>query len=308
MRCDTGADTESPAVSVIIPIYNMERFLPQCLDSVLCQTLHQIEIICIDDGSHDHSFEILREYEKRDNRIIAVFGEHRGVAFSRNEGLRLSTGEFVAFMDPDDYYPSETSLTELYHPAKNHHALVCGGGLITVFENGRTIPAFGKGAFREEGFIKYREYQYPYFFQRFLFERDLLIQNNIVFPDYIRFQDVPFFIKAMIAAQRFYAIHSYVYCHREKYKKLFYTEENLTDILKALKDCLEISKNHDLHVLHALLTEIIYKDAYPFSKYLSADNKPFRDAFMSALNAIDYGLLDLVQIAPLSAYHNAQPP
>ena len=93
-----------PKVSVIIPCYNTEKYLKECLDSVINQTLKDIEIICINDGSTDNSLEILKEYAQKDERIKLIDRENKGVAKSRNEGIRKVTGQFVCFMDPDDYY------------------------------------------------------------------------------------------------------------------------------------------------------------------------------------------------------------
>ena len=90
-------------VSVIIPVYNVEPYLKEALDSVINQTLREIEIICIDDCSTDNSYNILEEYAKKDNRIIIIKNENNmGVGYSRNVGEKLAKGEYIHFMDPDD--------------------------------------------------------------------------------------------------------------------------------------------------------------------------------------------------------------
>lgn len=94
---------EEPLVSVIIPVYNMERYLERCLDSVLNNTYRNLEVICIDDGSKDRSLEILRRYEAADSRIVVIAKENGGVSSARNAGLDRMTGEYVTFVDPDDY-------------------------------------------------------------------------------------------------------------------------------------------------------------------------------------------------------------
>ena len=92
-----------PLISVIIPIYNMELYLPRCLDSVLNNTYRNLEVICIDDGSKDRSLEILRRYEAADPRIVVIEKENGGVSSARNAGLERMKGEYVTFVDPDDY-------------------------------------------------------------------------------------------------------------------------------------------------------------------------------------------------------------
>ena len=92
-----------PQVSVIIPVYNVEKYLRQCLDSVINQTLEDIEIICVNDGSTDKSREILNEYAYKDSRIIVIHKENGGLASARNEGLKHVTGKYCHFLDSDDY-------------------------------------------------------------------------------------------------------------------------------------------------------------------------------------------------------------
>ena len=89
-------------VSVILPIYNVEEYLKECLDSVVNQTLKDIEIICIDDGSTDDSLEIIKEFARLDKRVKVVEIENSGAANARNIGLELAIGEYIRFVDADD--------------------------------------------------------------------------------------------------------------------------------------------------------------------------------------------------------------
>jgi len=91
-------------VSIIIPVYNTDQYLDRSLQSAINQTLKEIEIICIDDGSTDNTLDILKKYEKKDNRIKVIhFDENKGVAAARNKGMEIAKGEFIGFMDSDDY-------------------------------------------------------------------------------------------------------------------------------------------------------------------------------------------------------------
>ena len=92
-----------PLISVIIPVYNMEAYLGRCLDSILGNTYRNLEVICVDDGSMDRSLEMLREYAKKDSRIVVIAKENGGVSSARNGGLNRMRGEYVSFIDPDDY-------------------------------------------------------------------------------------------------------------------------------------------------------------------------------------------------------------
>lgn len=92
-----------PKVSIVIPVYNVEAFLPRCLDSILAQTLCEIEVICVDDGSVDRSVEILNRYAAQDARVQVVTQENRGVGSARNRGFDRARGEYVLFLDSDDW-------------------------------------------------------------------------------------------------------------------------------------------------------------------------------------------------------------
>lgn len=103
----------SPAVSVIIPIYNVEKYLVECLDSAVNQTLQNIEIICVDDGSPDHSADIAAEYEKKYHNVKLIHKENGGQSSARNAGLDIACGQYIYFLDSDDYL-ERNALKELY--------------------------------------------------------------------------------------------------------------------------------------------------------------------------------------------------
>ena len=97
-----------PKVSIIVPVYNVAPYLRQCMDSIINQTYRNIEIICVDDGSTDESGEILDEYAKSDNRISEAHTNNSGVASARNTGLSLASGEYLLFVDGDDWIDTAT--------------------------------------------------------------------------------------------------------------------------------------------------------------------------------------------------------
>lgn len=96
-----------PKVTIIIPVYNVEKYLRKCLDSLINQTYTNLEIICVNDGSPDNSLMILEEYASKDKRIIVINQENRGVSTARNRGLEIATGKYIAFVDPDDWIELE---------------------------------------------------------------------------------------------------------------------------------------------------------------------------------------------------------
>ena len=91
--------TKSYKISVIIPVYNTERYLPRCLDSVLSNTYDNLEVICINDGSTDNSINILDNYKVSDERVVVINQKNSGVSAARNAGINVATGEYIAFID-----------------------------------------------------------------------------------------------------------------------------------------------------------------------------------------------------------------
>ncbi|OUQ56652.1 hypothetical protein B5E58_10530, partial [Tyzzerella sp. An114] len=94
---------ENKKISVIVPIYNVEKYLNRCVDSIINQTYKNLEIILVDDGSPDNCGKICDEYAKKDNRIKVVHKENGGVSSARNVGLNIATGDYIGFVDGDDW-------------------------------------------------------------------------------------------------------------------------------------------------------------------------------------------------------------
>jgi len=103
-----------PKVSVIIPVYNSEKYLRECLDSVVNQSLREIEIICIDDGSTDKSVDILEEYRKIDKRILIIKQNHLYAGVARNTGIKIAKGKYLFFMDSDDLCDKDLLLKSVF--------------------------------------------------------------------------------------------------------------------------------------------------------------------------------------------------
>ena len=104
-------------VSVVVPVYNSELYLKQCIDSLLDQTLKDIEIICVNDGSTDESFNILSDYANKDNRIIVVNQKNTGLSGARNAGMKIATGDYLTFVDSDDWI--DLDMLELLYKRAN---------------------------------------------------------------------------------------------------------------------------------------------------------------------------------------------
>lgn len=122
-------------ISIIIPVYNVEKYLRQCLDSLIGQTLKDIEIVCVNDGSKDNSLEILREYKNKDSRIVIIDQINQGVSVARNNALKIAKGEYIGFVDSDDWVDADF-FEKLYYSAIKNDCDIAVGGIAWNFTSG----------------------------------------------------------------------------------------------------------------------------------------------------------------------------
>lgn len=244
-------------ISVIIPVYNAQNYLNQCLTSVLNQTIKEIEVICIDDGSNDASADIVKSFMRDDDRIKFYQQSNQGSGVARNLGLNKCSGEFVCFMDADDYYPSSEILERLYESAKKNSVEIAGGSFACFSKSqDGLVQNFGESfegyVFPNDEVIDYRDYQFDYGYHRFIYSTKLIKKNNITFPDYLRFQDPVFFTRCMIAAGSFAANKFISYAYRTSGKKLQWNEKKVLGLLHGLKDNFSLALKYNLPILMEL--------------------------------------------------------
>lgn len=128
----------TPLISVIIPVYNVEKYLHRCLDSVIAQTYQNLEIICVDDGSIDDSGKICDQYAVRDARIKVIHQENQGLSAARNRGLDAAEGEYIAFVDSDDYI-LEDMYKKMLDKLLNYNVDLCVCQWQYEFSDGRQV-------------------------------------------------------------------------------------------------------------------------------------------------------------------------
>ena len=185
------------SISIIIPVYSAEKYLRQCLDSIINQTFKDFECICVNDGSTDKSLSILQEYANKDNRIKIISQKNIGVAKSRNNGLSVAMGEYILFVDSDDFIDSKFCEV-LYTDALKYKSDLVFGGIYTYYSdnhkrNCNVLKEFCKEK-ADNCFIKHisiDEKDRPFFFSKFyrghivtwgrLIRKQLLKDNEIYF-------------------------------------------------------------------------------------------------------------------------------
>ena len=279
-------------ISVIIPIFNSEKYLFKCLKSVINQSLKSIEIICIDDGSTDNSLQILKKVKDFDKRLIIIHQENKGPAISRNLGIKISKGKFIAFLDSDDIYPNNFTLEFMLNNAIKNKVNICGGGInhFNYINNKVNILSYGEYLFKNNKKVKYLNYQYDYFYQRFIYKKNFLKKNNLYFPNYLRYQDPPFFIKSMGLAKNFYALENVTYLKGLTYRNVILTEKKVIDMFKGLKHCLDISEKMNLNKLYCQIYNRLNSFEFLNVAKIYIKNKTLRILIYKILNNINYNI------------------
>ena len=179
-------------ISILMPVFNDEEYLSESIDSILKQTLKDIEVICVNDGSTDNSLEILNDYSKKHDFVKVFTKENEGSGIARNFALTKATGQFIAFLDSDDIFLNENALELMYESAIKNDALMVSANLLGINLKGELVVNRNLERFSEEGMITPDEYGIPYSFYKNIFDREFLIKNNIIFPDLLRGQDPVF--------------------------------------------------------------------------------------------------------------------
>ena len=231
-------------ISIIIPVYNSEKYLSKCLETLANQTFRDIEIICINDGSKDKSLEILNQFAERDSRFKVFTQKNSGPAAARNQGLQNATGKYLMFCDSDDWY--EPNMCEIMYKTiteQNVDVAVCGCNVFDEDNNGRPQEEL---AYYQN---KYKGFQNITFdivkntnvlLWNKIFKNDLIKNYSIKFPSGYECDDNCFYWQYMSVAQTAYYVSDklYNYLRRENsiLGKMFNKTNNTQyDILFALE-------------------------------------------------------------------------
>jgi glycosyltransferase involved in cell wall biosynthesis len=240
-------DAANPRISIVIPVYNAENYLNECIDSILIQTLKCIEIICIDDCSTDFSLRILQRYASSDKRISVIcHNKNMGLASARNTGLDASTGKYVFFLDSDDFLAEKNALEILYNAAIKDRADEVVGGIIKWREdNNEKYLDWHKNYLskevRSKPFKKIPQLSSNVIAVNKLIKRKLLNENGIRFNQRLRkYEDNPFSCKIHIMADRISIIPKTTYIYRQQQSGTLTTTENKEDAFYKCLYCNDI--------------------------------------------------------------------
>jgi glycosyltransferase involved in cell wall biosynthesis len=215
--------TPGVKVSVILPVYNVEPYLDECLMSIIKQTMTDIEIICINDGSTDGSANLLKKYAEKDSRIIIVNQQNAGAGAARNNGMRLARGEYLSFLDADDFFEL-TMLEEAYHRCKKFDAdFVVFRSNAYISDPPRfkpTLWTIKDDLLPDKKVFNYKDIKKDIFkvFNGWawdkLYKRNFIVSNNLYFQEQRSTNDLLFVFSALVSAKRITVLQNTLAHHR----------------------------------------------------------------------------------------------
>ena len=238
----------APLISVIVPVYKTEAYLPKCLDSICGQTYRNLEIICVDDESPDRSGEILEEYARRDSRIKVIRRKNGGLSAARNSGLAIASGEWVTGVDSDDYLEPDIYEKVVEKLSEQVDILVFGSRLIyeagvksTNLESYFDLP--------EEGLLESgdeRAARTNVCFCNKLWRRSFVERHHVVFPEGLIHEDEYFYRCLAPHAKGIYILHHVGYNYMQRVGSIMHAGKNEWQICQAYMPIIE--KAIEFHV------------------------------------------------------------
>ncbi|MDD6222456.1 MAG: glycosyltransferase family 2 protein [Lachnospiraceae bacterium] len=281
-------------ISVVIPIYNAEKFVADTLESLRKQTLINIEVICVDDGSTDNTAKIIKDFSTKDKRFKYLHKINGGAGSARNIGILASCGEYIAFLDIDDQFSTNNTLELLYTKAHQSGMDICGG----LYSNSGNK----KQDFAREQIVDFKEFQNDFFFTRYLYKREFLLKYSIFFPEYRCYEDPVFLLKAMSIAKKFYSISDEVYKYSGSHQCQNMNLDKTKDYLRGITDELMLSSMNHYTIIHKKAFSLLNNEvSYYCEKELRSNDKELFILLLKANGAVDRNLISVsdFEISPV---------
>ncbi len=213
---------ENPLFSIIVPIYNVERYLEQCIESVLAQNYQNYELILVDDGSPDNSLDICTQYAKQHHNIVFIRKVNGGLSDARNSGIKMARGEYLMFLDSDDYWEGTSILSDLQKIITENNPDVIFNYMSSVYPDKVLNNYLNRdkllGSFKEDFQGLYQDGIYLGFVWTKIIKREILLKNHLFFIKGRSFEDVTwsFFLTKYISSYAIYKNCFYMYRRKRK--------------------------------------------------------------------------------------------
>lgn len=297
-------------VSVIIPVYNVELYIDECIKSLILQESTEVEYIFINDGSLDKSIEILKRY--RDERIKIIDQKNGGLSAARNTGVRYAKGEYILFIDSDDYLRDNKAIDNMYKIAKESDSDIVVSNSIKVYEDGTEVPFYrDKNIFYErtmdsksflKEFIKKDSMQVPVWMN--LYKRSFLLSNNLFFKEGMLHEDELFTPQSFLKADKVSIYKSNFYAYRQRENSIMTSPEkqrkrcmdilniccDLVDIFSEIKDDQlrkELNKKPKWLILNAINTNDLISIPIKLKVFLLKESEGIKELVRNSIISVN---------------------
>ena len=264
-----------PLVSIIIPVYNVENYLEECLDSVINQTFQDLEVIAINDGSHDRSLEILTEYRTKYPKLTVVSQENAGQSASRNRGVEMATGKYIYFLDADDYLLPE-AIGNLIAQMENHHLDLIRFGAEPFVDEGASFDIYKRQYDFSQSFQQGKVYEKEEFLSTsfkaysaspclYVMKQELLVQNGIQFKTGILHEDEVFTLEVFLHTNK--AMYDPAFYYKRRYRsdsvmtaqKAKHSQKSFDSYYKVIVELSKLLQTHTEPIVVRLIKRRIGK-------------------------------------------------
>lgn len=238
-------------VSVIVPVYNAQRFLKKCITSIMKQTYTDLQIILIDDGSTDKSLGICKKFAKKDNRILVLSQNNKGVSAARNYGMKYMTGKYLTFVDADDWLPKDSIYTLVESLEKNNAQFIVGSMyiLFPTYSSKEDIMPLIVCSDEEQEISAKNFFSYPEYYTHVAKKiqlTDIVKKFHITFPEGIKCgEDCYFMLEYIMHCDKLISISDVVYYHNRLYDNTgstkYYANHHITSeqVLEKYSCCIK---------------------------------------------------------------------
>lgn len=264
-------------VSVVIPVYNAKKTLHRCLDGIVAQTYNNFEVICVDDGSKDNSFEILKQYASKDGRIKIYSQKNHGPAYTRNFAISKVSGDYLMFCDADDWYEPEMIETMVKTiEEQNVDLVMCDCNVFDLGEENVQIEnIINYHYLKIKGYVELDVNILPQInvvLWNKIFKMDIIRENNIVYPTKYEHDDTMFFVMYCITAKTYYGLDKHLYN--------YYTG-NINSLMGQVRAAKNIGREYDCIFSYRSLFD--YVKQYGNVDYLNYVKRRFILTFLGYL-------------------------
>lgn len=268
-----------PKISVVIPVYNVEKYLPQCIDSVLAQSFEDYEVILVNDGSTDGSLAIAQQYERAHEKVKLISQENKGLGGARNTGIQHASGEFICFIDSDDTIAPDTLATAV-EAANRLNCDIAVFDIEYVDESGAVTVQTGLDENLETfDLASHRSFLFcPPSACNKLFRRALFTENQILFPARVWFEDIRTVTKLYPHAAKICYIPKPFYRYLQRADSIMHSAKvaRNAEIMEALADVIDYYKEHGYYDMYrGELEFLVIENVYVLASFrvLKQDTK-----------------------------------